>query len=97
MLSKMLVGNISPSPEYYTYKPNNKLTNLSNIQKNSTFESAYELINIQKISQYAISIASSNVRFEPFRSSTYVYLQSVDKVDFLFNKISQFSTTNFYN
>ena len=97
MLSRMVVSNISPSPEYYTYKPNNKLTNLSNIQKNSAFESAYELINIQKISQYAISIASSRVQYEPFRSSTYVNLQSVDKVDFLYNKISHFSTTNFYN
>lgn len=97
MLSKMIYGNISPSPEYYVYKPNNNFINLPNSQQNSVFESSYDLINIQKISQYAISIASSRVQYEPFRSSSYVYLQLVNKVDFLYNKISHFSTTNFYN
>ena len=97
MLSRMVVNNIPPSPEYYIYKPNNKFLNLPNSQQNSAFESAYDLTNIQKISQYAISISSSRVQYEPFRSSSYVYLQSVNKVDFLYNKISYYSTTNFYN
>ncbi len=97
MLSRMMINFIEPTEEYYTYKPNNKVFNLTNTQQNSVFESSYDLTNIGKTSQYAIPISSSRVQYEGFRSSDYVYLQSVDKVNFLFNKISHFSTTNFYN
>ncbi len=96
MLSRRIIET-PPTPEYFSYKPNNQFINLTNSQQNSVFESAYELINIQKISQYAIPISSSRVQYEAFRSSGYVNLQSVNKVDFLYNKISHFSTTNFYN
>jgi Ca2+-binding RTX toxin-like protein len=96
MLSKIII-NLPPAQKYFTYKPSNKVFNLINTQQNSVFESAYDLVNIQKISQYAITLASSKVQYEPFLSSSNIYFQSVDKVDYLFNKISQFSTTNFYN
>ncbi len=97
LLSKIRVGDIPPAQEYYTYKPSNKFVNLTNSQQNSVFESSNELTNIEKIAQYEIPISSSGVQYESFRSSKYVFLQAVNKVDFLFNKISHFSTTNFYN
>lgn len=96
LFSKNLIG-IPPTPEYYNYKPQNHITNITNSTQKNIFESGYDLTNIQKISQYAIPIPASRVQYEPFRSSKYLFLNSVDKIDFLYNKNHHFATTNFYS
>ncbi|MFM7557417.1 MAG: calcium-binding protein, partial [Alphaproteobacteria bacterium] len=70
---------------------------LKNSLNKSTFISGYDLINSGKISQYYIPISNSRVQYEPFRSADYYFLNSVEKIDFKYNKIYQYQTKNFYN
>ena len=50
-----------------------------------------------KINQYYISIESSKSSLEPFPYAGIRQLISVEKVDYLYSKISSFATINFYN
>lgn len=83
--------------EYYNYKPSTNYVSLINSQFKSAYESGFDIINIQKSLPYTIPLASSKVIKEPFRSSDYLWLSKVEKIDFLYNQNYSFKTINFYN